>query len=108
MVRLGQNGCKIDHCCNMGKFSISFNLFLSMSVPLKMDASTTVLVGSTVARMCTEMDLLKKFLVEYGFVVGTMDFWQEFTYAKGPKYCSKCLKEQCLKQGHDQNKCKIE
>lgn len=78
-----------------------FSIGSTLSVPMKMDTATAELTRPSVARMCIEMDLLKKIPGRIWIGCGETGYWQKVTYEKVPKYCVKCYK-----QGHDSSECK--
>ena len=73
-----------------------YSIGSTLGAPMKLDATTLMLVRPNVARMCIEMDLRKKIPNRIWICCGSYGFWQKMNYEKVPKYCSKCLK-----QGHD-------
>lgn len=80
-----------------------FSIASTLGVPLKMDAATTDITRPSVARVCVEMDLLKKFPHKIWIGSGSNGYWQCVTYEKFPKYCSKCYS-----QGHAVEDCEYE
>lgn len=77
-------------------FSIAGTLGSSM----KTDAATASLNRPNVARVCVEMDILKKFPRRIWVGCGSGGFWQSVEYEYILKYCTKCLR-----QGHESSEC---
>ena len=67
-----------------------FSIRSTLGVPMKMDTVTAELTRPSVARMCIDMDLLKKFLGRIWIGSGETGYWQKVTYERVPKYCAKC------------------
>ncbi|KAM7462626.1 hypothetical protein LguiA_030747 [Lonicera macranthoides] len=80
-----------------------FSIGKTLGQPLKMDSATVDLTKPSVARVCIEMNLLKKFQARIWIGCGLNGFWQRVLYEKVPKYCSKCFKK-----GHEVFECKID
>lgn len=80
-----------------------FSIGSTLGKPMRRDAATANLTRPSVARVCMEMDLLKKFPHRIWLECGVNGFWQPVTYEKVPKYCTNCLK-----QGHDLEECKVD
>lgn len=69
--------CRVHYCPNLGKFSLFtssffkqgkfiFNFGNTLGKPMKRDAAATDLTRPIVARVCIEMDILKKFHIVFG------------------------------------------
>ena len=80
-----------------------FSIVGTFGTPMKLDAATSSLSRPSLARVCVEMDLCKKFPTRVWVGWGEHGFWQRVEYEKIPKYCSKCLK-----QGHELFECKLD
>lgn len=79
-----------------------FPIASALGAPMKADAATATLVRPSVAKVCVEMDLLKKFPNRVWIGCGDSGFWQLVQYEKVPMYCTKCMK-----QRHEKAQCKM-
>ncbi|KAF8378755.1 hypothetical protein HHK36_030104 [Tetracentron sinense] len=69
---------------------------------LKIDGPTKTFTRPSVARVCIEMDILKKNPDRFWLGVGDQGRWQQVEYEKKYKFCLKCKK-----LGHDDATCSV-
>lgn len=79
-----------------------FSLRSLVGKPMKIDVVTATVDRPSVARVCVEMDLVKKFPLRVWIGSGFSGYWQNVVYEKVPSYCTKCYK-----QGHSNSSCKM-
>src|SRR4051812_13507762 len=80
-----------------------FSIGSLLGKPLTLDSATADLSRPSVARICVEIDLLKKLPTTVRLDCEAPEgFWQEVIYEKLPSYC-----KTCKRFGHDSNACMI-
>lgn len=75
-----------------------------IGIPLTIDMPTVELSRPSVAKICMQLDLLKKLPSRVWLECGNSlhGFWQPFEYERVPKYC-----KHCFRLGHDVHSRKI-
>src|SRR4051812_9337647 len=80
-----------------------FNIASLLGKPLTLDTPTADLSCPNVARVCVEVDLLKRLHTRIWLDCEEVDgFWKEVIYEKLPQYC-----KHCRRIGHDVNTCML-
>src|SRR4051812_5061445 len=80
-----------------------FNIGSLLGKPLTLDAPTADLSRPSVARVCVEVDLLKRLPPRLWLDCEAVDgFWQEVIYEKIPQYC-----RHCKRLVHDMSVCML-
>lgn len=76
-----------------------------IGTPLIIDMATVDLFRPSLAKVCVQIDLLKRFAFTNWFECGDsiLGFWQNIGYERLSKYC-----KHCMRLGHDVHSCKID